>query len=92
MNVLDRFKKKPKVEGAVIVTLAGSSLDQSVYDQHDLSTLEDQIVESLHGTGLGAFDGNEVGPAGCHALHAGDDLEQAGRTKQGCKDDGSKSG
>lgn len=75
MSLLDRLKKKPKAEQPVIVALAGSGLDQAVNDQHDLSTLEDQIIESLHGTGLGAFDGNEIGPAGCTLYLYGPDAE-----------------
>ncbi len=75
MSLLDRFKKKPKAEQAVIVALPGSGLDQGVYDQHDLSTLEDQIMESLHGTTLGTFDGNEIGPTGCKLYLYGPDAE-----------------
>jgi hypothetical protein len=74
MSLLDRFKKKPKAEQAVIVALVGSGIEQSFY-QHDLSTLEDQIIESLHGTGLGALDGNEIGPSGCALYLYGPDAE-----------------
>lgn len=75
MSLLDRFRKKPKAEQAVIVALAPSGLDQAVYDQNDLTTLEDQIIQSLQGTSLGAFDGNEIGPSGCTLYLYGPDAE-----------------
>src|ERR1700761_8036558 len=62
------FGKKPteilpaaKPEEAVIVTLNGKDLPQEVYDKHDLSTLEDSLIEALSGSELAEFDGNEVG-------------------------------
>jgi hypothetical protein len=68
--MLDLFRKKwsPKNEKlpdqAVIVELRGAGLPDDVYEKYDLSTLEDQIMGALEGTGLGEFDGNEVGPSG----------------------------
>ena len=75
MSLLDRFKKKPKTEQAVIVALTPTGVDQAVYDQNDLSTLEDQIIQALQDTGLGAFDGNEIGPSGCTLYLYGPDAE-----------------
>jgi hypothetical protein len=33
-----------------------------VYEQYDLATLEDELVDIFERNRLGAFDGNEVGP------------------------------
>jgi hypothetical protein len=50
-------------EHAVLVALDGTSLPSSVYEEHDLWTLEEQLIEILEREGGGVLDGNEVGPA-----------------------------
>jgi hypothetical protein len=75
MGLLDRFKKKEQPEQAVIVMLRGTGQDHAIYQQYDLSTLEDQIIATLDGTGLGTFDGNEVGPEGATLYLYGADAE-----------------
>jgi hypothetical protein len=39
----------------------GASLPEAVYEQHDLATLEDELID-IERNGLGEFDGNEIGP------------------------------
>src|SRR5262245_38440174 len=49
---------------AVLVNLDGTSLPSWVYEQNDLWTLEEQLIEVLERDGIGELDGNEVGPIG----------------------------
>ena len=49
-------------EQAVLVYLDGTTLPKEVYEQHDLATLEDQLIAVIDPDGLGEFDGNEIGP------------------------------
>jgi len=66
MNILSRlFGKKSapsKNEQAVLVYLDGQELPAEVYEEHDLSTLEDKLAEVIESQALGEFDGNEIGP------------------------------
>jgi hypothetical protein len=48
-------------EQAVLVYLDGKSLPKAVYEEHDLSTLEDQLMEVIESQSLGEYDGNEFG-------------------------------
>lgn len=77
---------------AVLIHLDGSSLADEVYEQHDLATLEEELIAVLDGTGLGEYDGNEFGPesttlflygADANALFAG--IEQALRANPLCQ-------
>ena len=68
MNLFSRFFKKQS-EGkdqkasapqqAVFVYLKGTGLPDSVYQDYDLATLEDQLIEVIEQNDLGEFDGNE---------------------------------
>jgi hypothetical protein len=51
----------PAAEQAVLIYLDGATLPDEVYAECDLSTLEDRLIAALEGSGLGEFDGNEVG-------------------------------
>jgi hypothetical protein len=62
-------------EQAVIVHLPGGGLPDEVYDNYDLSTLEDQLIEAVDRAGCGEFDGNEFGPAGATLYLYGPDAE-----------------
>lgn len=55
-------KTEPKKEECVLVYLDGSNLPDEVYQNYDLSTLEDQLIEAIAASGVGEFDGNEIGP------------------------------
>ncbi|WP_213806236.1 hypothetical protein [Granulicella sp. dw_53] len=70
----DSLRVQPKQ--AVLVHLNGSDLDQSIYDENDLSTIEDLLIAKLDGTGLGEFDGNEVGNYEAILYLYGDDAEK----------------
>jgi hypothetical protein len=47
---------------AVLVDLDGAGLPDDVYENFDLETLENQLVEALDKSGVGEYDGNEFGP------------------------------
>ncbi len=49
-------------EQAVIIHLDGTTLPNAVYEQHDLATLEDELIAVIERTGAGELDGNEIGP------------------------------
>ncbi len=67
MGILSKlFKAKesnvsPPASQAVIVYLDATNLPQEVYDQYDIATLEDQLIERIESGQLGEFDGNEFG-------------------------------
>jgi hypothetical protein len=52
----------PAEEQAVIIHLPGSGLPDVVYEEYDLSTLEDQLIEAVEASGSGEYDGDEFGP------------------------------
>lgn len=52
----------PEPEQAVLVHLPGSGLPDAVYEEYDLSTLEDRLIEAVAVSGSGEYDGNEFGP------------------------------
>jgi len=49
---------------AVLVHVDGLNLSKEIYDEYDLATLEDQLIEMIESKSLGEFDGNEFGPDG----------------------------
>ncbi len=49
-------------EEAVVISLDGQGLDDVVYQTHDLSTLEDLLIEQIEPDGIGELDGHETGP------------------------------
>lgn len=55
---------KSEEQQAVLIHLDGTSLPDSVYEQYDLSTLEDQVIGVLNEQQVGEYDGNEIGPSG----------------------------
>ena len=63
-------------EQAVIVRLDGQSLPQAVYDECDLSTIEDQLIEIIENNNAGEFDGNEVGEGGATLYMYSPDAER----------------
>jgi hypothetical protein len=62
-------------EQAVLVYLDGSSLPGSVYEQFDLATLEDELIQAIKDRVLGEYDGNEFGPAGVTLYMYGPDAK-----------------
>ncbi|MHB9026499.1 MAG: hypothetical protein ACYC7E_20380 [Armatimonadota bacterium] len=47
---------------AVLIYLVDNDLPDEVYDQYDVATLEDQLIDVIDTQGLGEYDGNEFGP------------------------------
>ncbi len=47
---------------AVLVHLDGTALPAHVYEECDLATIEDRLMEVSDRENLGEFDGNEIGP------------------------------
>ena len=79
MGLLDAFKRKPAApepEQAVIVHLRGSGLPDEIYENYDVSTLEDQLIEAIEANQLGEFDGNEFGPEETVLYMYGPDAEK----------------
>ena len=61
---------------AVLVYLDGSGLPDDVYEQHDVATLEERLVEAIEGQRLGEYDGNEFGPGEVTLFLYGPDAER----------------
>jgi len=80
MNVFAKFfggkAKQSLPEQAVIVYLDAQSLPDAVYEEHDLSTLEEQLEQALNATRAGSFDGNEFGPGVVTLYMYGPDAER----------------
>lgn len=51
-------------EQAVLVYIDGSHVSEEDNEEHDLATLEDQLIEAIETKSLGEFDGDEFGPEG----------------------------
>jgi hypothetical protein len=62
-------------EQAVLVYLEGTGLPDTVYEQYDVASLEDQLVEAIENAGVGEFDGNEFGPGEVTLFMYGPDAE-----------------
>ena len=63
-------------EQAVLVHLNGTDLPDEIYDKFDLFTLEDKLISVIESTGVGEFDGNEIGPTGATLYMYGRDAER----------------
>lgn len=48
-------------EQAVLIHLDGVNLPDEVYENHDLATLEDQLIDMLEASRLGDYGGHEFG-------------------------------
>jgi hypothetical protein len=78
MNILPKLLVKPNrgPEQAVLVHLDGQGLPANVYEEHDLSTIEDQLEQILGRKKVGSLDGNEIGPTGATLFMYGPDAEK----------------
>jgi len=70
MSILERLfganrmkSARDSDQQAVLVHLDGSSLPDAVYEQYDLATLEDRLVDVVSRQKLGELDGHEIGPS-----------------------------
>jgi hypothetical protein len=61
---------------AVLVYLDGTGLPNHVYQENDLTTLEDQLIEVVDRESLGEFDGKELGPTETTLFPYGPDAER----------------
>jgi hypothetical protein len=61
---------------AVLVHLDGVGLPDKVYEECDLATLEDRLIEALAQSRVGEFDGNETGPTETTLFMYGPNAEQ----------------
>jgi hypothetical protein len=79
MSILSKLfggkAQPPSNDQAVLVHLDGQGLPSSVYEECDLSTIEDQLIEVIERDKLGEFDGNEVGPEGATLYMYSQDAE-----------------
>ena len=78
MGLLSKFlgkKDQPKLEEAVLIYLDGTGLPDQIYQEYDLSTLEDQLIDAIGAEHAGEFDGNEIGPDGATLFAYGQDAD-----------------
>ncbi len=61
---------------AVLVHLDGTGLAEHVYEECDLATLEDRLIDVIGRENLGEFDGNEIGPTETTLYMYGPDAEK----------------
>lgn len=61
---------------AVIVHLLGNGLPDIVYEQYDVTELEDQLDKALTVANVGSYDGNEYGPSETVLYMYGPDSEK----------------
>jgi hypothetical protein len=79
MGIFDKFLKKkeaPKSDECVLIHLDGVNLPEKVYEECDLSTLEDLLIEAIESENAGELDGNETGPTETTIFTYGPDAER----------------
>jgi hypothetical protein len=60
-NKLLGRKEQPKLDQCVLIHLDAVGLPDTVYEECDLSTLEDQLIAAMAANRAGELDGNEAG-------------------------------
>lgn len=77
-RIINIFSKpvKQSVEQAVLIHLDGVGLSPEIYENNDLATLEDQLIEALKKNEIGEFDGNEIGGGEAIIFLYGPDAEK----------------
>jgi hypothetical protein len=63
-------------EQAVFVYLNGEGLPADVYQNCDLATIEERLIEVMDRENLGEYDGNEIGPTETQLFMYGPDAER----------------
>jgi hypothetical protein len=64
MGLFDKLRGKrtqQKPQECVLIHLDAANLPDEIYAQHDLSTLEDLLIEAIGKNSAGELDGNEIG-------------------------------
>ena len=64
MGFLEKLLKKKSTapQECVLIQLDGMNLPDRVYQENDLMTLEDLLVDAIDQSGAGDLDGHETGP------------------------------
>lgn len=80
MSILRRIFKQTSTttpsEQAVLVHLDCRTLPEHIYEQYDLATIEDRLIEVIKREQLGEFDGNEIGSDEATLYMYGPDAER----------------
>jgi hypothetical protein len=85
MGILDKLLKKkqqPKSDECVLIHLDGAGLPDQVYQECDLSTLEDMLAEAIERSHAGELDGNEIGPMETTIFTYGPDADRLYRAME----------
>jgi hypothetical protein len=90
MSIFKRiFEKKSldqtqseQTQQAALVHLDSTGIPDHIYDEYDLATIADRVIDTLEREGPGEFDGNEVGP-GAFSSTRGWDVVRDARSYQG---------
>jgi hypothetical protein len=61
---------------AVLIHLDAAGLPDDVYEEYDLGTLEDRLIDAVESGSVGAYDGNEFGPGVTTLFLYGPDAER----------------
>lgn len=76
MSIFKRLFAKTSVEQAVLVHLDNNDLPDHIYQEYDLGTIEDRLIEIIERERVGEFDGNEVGQGEATLFMYGPDAER----------------
>jgi hypothetical protein len=78
MGFLDKLlkKKSPAPQECVLIHLDGVNLPGQVYEENDLSTLEDLLIDAINRSHAGELDGNETGPEATTIFTYGPDADR----------------
>jgi hypothetical protein len=85
MGLFDKFMKKKEASNSdecVLIHLDGVHLPDQVYQECDLSTLEDMLIEAIESSNAGELDGNEIGPTETTIFTYGPDADQLYRAME----------
>ena len=69
-------RKKAGAEHAVVVYIDGTGLSAEDYEKYDLETIEVELQGIIDASGVGEYDGNEVGEGGATLFMYGPDGER----------------
>lgn len=75
-HIFGQNSATPPSQQAVLVHLDGTGLPEHIYEQYDLATIEDRLIEVIERERLGEFDGNEIGPVEATLYMYGPDAER----------------
>jgi len=85
MGLFGKFLKKkqePKSDECVLIHLDGVNLPDKVYQECDLSTLEDLLIDVIESNNAGELDGHETGPTETTIFTYGRDADELYRAME----------